>query len=304
MNKSLRKLTSDPQLVPGIIEDIEMYRIIEPSFPLRLRHIELDQLASSIRQKGLLQPIVIRSKDAQFEIVAGNRRYNACKKLQWRKITCHIVELDDKEAFEVSLTENVQRKTLNPLEEARAFKSYVSDFGWGGVSDLALRLGKSASYITKRIRLLELPSNVLDSISDSVISTSIAEELCSVKDKSKQSELAEMISRRHLSLKQTREMLKFEDDGDGDTEDTNTYSLYQTQGPDNIQRAQRIMDKSILLLKVAMNRLGSLIESIEDEWIIHEILMQHNNMLHAQIDLLIKEKRKYDHTMPIMISNA
>jgi ParB family chromosome partitioning protein len=152
---------------------------------------------------------------------------------------------------------------------------------------LALRLGKSASYITKRLRLLELPSDVLDSISDSVISTSIAEELCSVKDKSKQSELAEMISRRHLSLKQTREMLKFDDDGDEDTEDTNTYSLYQTQGPDNIQRAQRIMDKSVLLLKVAMNRLGSLIESIEDE-----------------IDLLIKEKRKYDHTMPVMIPNA
>ena len=107
----------------------------------------------------------------------------------WRKITCHVVELDDKEAFEVSLTENVQRKTLNPLEEARAFKTYVSDFGWGGASDLAIRLGKSASYVTKRIRLLELPTDVLDSITDSVIGTSVAEELCSVKDKSKQSEL-------------------------------------------------------------------------------------------------------------------
>jgi ParB family chromosome partitioning protein len=305
MNKlRLRKLTSDPQLVPGIIEDIEMYRIIEPSFLLRLKHSELNELASSIKQKGLLQPIVVRSKEAQFEIVAGNRRYNACKILQWRKITCHVVELDDKEAFEVSLTENVQRKTLNPLEEARAFKSYVSDFGWGGVSDLALRLGKSSSYITRRIRLLELPSDVLDSITDSVLGTSIAEELCSVKDKSKQSELAEMISRRHLSLKETREMLKFDDDGDEDNEYTHTYSLYQNQGQDNIQRAHRIMDKSILLLKVAMNRLGTLIENTEDDWIIHEILMQHNSMLHVQIDLLIKEKRKYNHTMPVILHNA
>lgn len=287
--------------MPGIIEDIEIYRIIEPSFTLRLRHSELDQLASSIKQKGLLQPIVVRSKEAKFEIVAGNRRYNACKMLRWRKITCHVVELDDKEAFEVSLTENVQRKTLNPLEEARAFKTYVSDFGWGGVSDLAIRLGKSASYITKRIRLLELPSDVLDSITESVIGTSIAEELCSVKEKSKQSELAEMISRRHLSLKETRELLKFDDDGDDDTQCTNTYSLYQTLGPDHIQRAQRIIDKSILLLKVAMNRLGTLIESIEDDWIIHEILMQHNNILHVQIDLLIKEKRKYNYTMPILL---
>jgi len=232
----LRKLTSDPQLVPGIIEDIEIYRIREPSFPLRLKHSELNQLASSIKQKGLLQPIIVRSKEAQFEIVAGNRRYNACKMLGWRKITCHVVELGDKEAFEVSLTENVQRKTLSSLEEAQAFKTYVSDFGWGGVSDLGIRLGKSASYITKRIRLLELPSDVLDSISESVIGTSVAEELCSIKDKSKQSELAELISRRHLSVKETREMLKVDDDcDDDDAECGNTYSLYQTQEPDNIQ---------------------------------------------------------------------
>ena len=305
MNKlGLRKLTSDPQLVPGIIEDIDIYRIIEPSFPLRSRHSELDQLASSIKQKGLLQPIVVRSKEGQFEIVAGNRRYNACKILGWRKITCHVVESDDKEAFEVSLTENVQRKTLNPLEEARAFKTYVSDFGWGGASDLAIRLGKSASYVTKRIRLLELPTMVLDSITDSVIGTSVAEELCSVKDKSKQSELAEMISRRHLSLKETREILKFDESDEDETENTNTYSLYQTQEPDHIQRAHRIMDKSILLLKIAMNRLGTLIEILKTEWIIHEILMQHNNILHAQIDLLIKEKRKYSDTMPVLLHNG
>lgn len=291
--------------MPGIIEDIEIYKIREPSFPLRSRSSEIDKLASSIKQKGLLQPIVVRSKEMQFEIVAGNRRYSACKMLGWRKITCHVVELGDKAAFEVSLTENVQRKTLSPLEEAQAFKIYVSDFGWGGVSDLAIRLGKSASYITKRIRLLELPYDVLDSITESVIGTSVAEELCSIKDKSKQSELANLISRRHLSVKETREILKVnDDDDDHGAEYTNTYSLYQTQEPDHIQKVQRVMDKSILLLKVAMNRLGTLIESIEDEWIIHEILMQHNNILHTQIDLLIKEKRKYNCNTPHILHNV
>jgi ParB family chromosome partitioning protein len=99
----------------------------------------IDELASSIRQNGLLQPIIVRMQDNSFEIVAGNRRYNACKRLGWRKILCHVVELEDREAFEFALTENIQRRTLDPLEEAKAFKVYVQDFGWGGVSALAAK---------------------------------------------------------------------------------------------------------------------------------------------------------------------
>jgi len=67
--------------------------------------------------------------DVYFEVVAGNRRYCACKDLGWKKIACHILELDDKQAFEVSLIENIQRKTISPLDEATAFKDYASDFG-------------------------------------------------------------------------------------------------------------------------------------------------------------------------------
>jgi ParB family transcriptional regulator, chromosome partitioning protein len=64
-----------------------------------------------------------------------------------KKIPCHILELDDKNAFEISLVENIHRKTLSPIEEAEAFKAYISDFGWGGMSDLATKIGKSKSYI-------------------------------------------------------------------------------------------------------------------------------------------------------------
>jgi ParB family transcriptional regulator, chromosome partitioning protein len=82
----------------------------------------------------------------------------------WKKIACHIIAFDACHiiAFEVSLIENIQRKTISPLDEANAFKAYVSDFGWGGVSDLASKIGKSLSYITKRIRLLNLTQDVLD----------------------------------------------------------------------------------------------------------------------------------------------
>jgi ParB family transcriptional regulator, chromosome partitioning protein len=106
-----------------------------------------------------------------------------------------------------SLIENIQRKRLNAIDEAKAFKAYVSDFGWGGVSDLAKRIGKSASYVTKRIKLLNLSSDVLDSITNSKLNSSIAEELFSIKDKGKQSILANLIIDRSLSLRRSRKLL-------------------------------------------------------------------------------------------------
>ena len=101
------------------------------------------ELTSSIRQQGLLEPIVVRPLDDGFEVVAGNRRLDACKKAGMRKISCNILYLSDKEAYEVSLIENVQHKTLDAIEEAEAFKSYVEEYGYGGESELASRIGKS-----------------------------------------------------------------------------------------------------------------------------------------------------------------
>jgi ParB family chromosome partitioning protein len=153
--------------------------------------------------------------DGYLEVVTGNRRFCACKALGWKMIACHIIELDDKEVFEVSLIENIQRKTISPLDEGTAFKAYVCDFGWGGVSDLASRIGKSLSYITKRIKLLNLPPDVLEYIMNRRLDTSISEELLSIKDPNKQSKLANLIADRRLSLRLTRRLLKHGDE-DGD----------------------------------------------------------------------------------------
>jgi ParB family transcriptional regulator, chromosome partitioning protein len=105
-------------------------------------------------------------------------------------------------------TENVQRKTLNPIDEALAYKSYVKDYGWGGESDLARKLGRSISYISKRISLLDLPSDVINTIINSTTNTSVAEELLYVADKCKQSELADLISTRNISLRKVRNVIK------------------------------------------------------------------------------------------------
>src|SRR5215216_3625088 len=178
----MSKLFSTSPHILGVIEDIQADVIRPFKYNYRYGNGELDSLSRSIRQKGLLQPILVRNRESYYEIIAGHRRYEACKKLGWKKIICHIVELDDKDAFEVSLIENIQRKSLNAIEEAHAYKKYISNFGWGGISDLALRVGKSPSYIDKRVRLLDLPANILDLICDSSIKASTAEELLPIKE--------------------------------------------------------------------------------------------------------------------------
>src|SRR5215216_860546 len=172
----------------GVIDDIPISKLRPSKTQLRSSVQNLDELIDSIRERGLLQPIVVRGlEDHYYRIIAGNRRYEACKRLCWRKITCHILELEEKESFELSLIENIQRETLNPIDEARAFKIYISDFGWGGVSELAKKIGKSPSYVTKRIELLDLPKEVIKSVADSMVCPSIAEELHTVKDQGRQS---------------------------------------------------------------------------------------------------------------------
>ena len=283
----------------GIIDDINISQIKEGHNPRKqvVAVPDVEELAASIQQKGLLQPILVRpiveeeERQGYFEIIAGNRRFHACKTLGWNKIACHIIELDDKQAFEVSLIENLQRKTLGPLDEASAFKAYVSDFGWGGVSELSLKIGKSISYIIKRIKLLNLPIDIQNSIINHTLDTSTAEELFAIRDKTRQSALASQVVNRRLSLKKTREILK-ELKRKDDEYIMDFDSSYKNEYIDHIKVAERSFDKTITTLKIAMNGLREIITNVEDDWILYEVLMQHKNMIHAQIDILIKEKRK------------
>ena len=285
------KFYSASPIILGVIEDVEVGRIRPSSSSYyRLIQTEMDELICSIKEKGLLQPIVIRSKGKYYEIVAGNRRYKACTTLGWRKIVCHVVELTDKEAFEVSLIENMQRRNMDLIEEAHAFKKYVLTFGWGGISELAAKIGKSVSYVDKRIRLLELPNDILDSIFKFEINKSAAEELLSIRDNHRQSKLAQIIREKRLSSRQARELVKNMEDGS--IYDFDEKWTFQKKLVDIDRKTQKSFDKSIVALRVAMNTLGTIMEYIEDNWIVYEILMQHKNMLHTQIDLLIKEKRK------------
>jgi ParB family chromosome partitioning protein len=288
----LSRAFSTSPLILGLIEDIEMSLLKPFQFNIRNDVGNLADLSYSIKEKGLLQPILVRNIQLHYEIIAGHRRYEACKKLGWRKIICHIVELDDREAYEVALIENIQRKTLNPIEEAEAYKKYVTDFGWGGFTDLAHRIGKSKSYLNKRVRLLELPSYVIDSVSRSSINTSTAEELLPLRDKKQQSKLAALAEHGALSSRDMRELVAHTKRNEVYDYDGKKETSYGPRLKNIDELAQRSFDKSIVALKMAMNKLGTIIQEAEENWIVYEMLMQHKNILHNQIDILIREKMK------------
>jgi ParB family transcriptional regulator, chromosome partitioning protein len=276
----------------GVVDDIPISQLKPSKYQLRSLEYNIDDLVESIRERGLLQPIVVRgAEDHQYDIIAGNRRYEACRRLSWRKITCHIVEVNDKESLEISLIENIQRETLNPIDEANAFRLYISEFGWGGVSELARKIGKSPSYVTKRIELLDLPHEVIQSVADSSICPSIAEELHAIKDHTKQSEMVHLIAQRHLSLRRVRELINQANQNHSGL----SAACYYKDREDRKRRIERAFDKSITALKIALNRLSMVIEDVEDDsWAINEIFLQHKNRINDQISILLKEKRKYD----------
>jgi len=274
------------------LQSIELLNISDISIsenPIRSISKNILELADSINKIGLLIPILVRPRNSgKFEVIAGNRRLEACKTLDWKRIQCHIVELDDKSAFEVSIIENIQRNTLDIIEEGLAFKRYVEEFGWGAASDLAGKLSKSSSYVSKRMRLLELPSDILDLICQSEISISTGEELLAIKQSHVQRRFAKLVQNQEISSKKVRAMIQNEKK---QMDDSGTFP-YTYSDKDEV-RYLKAFNNSILALRTAMNSLAKVAEKVEDNWILYEILLNHKKSIHSQIDYLIREKRKY-----------
>jgi ParB family transcriptional regulator, chromosome partitioning protein len=228
----------------SIVEQIEMKMIRPSQFAVRARFQRMSDedncLIASIREHGLLQPVLIRPLSHGFEIVAGHRRFHACRSLRWRFIPCKIRELADKEAYEIQLTENMQRKSMDPIEEAEAFRRYVVDFGWGGVTELAAKIGKSEEYVSHRIQLLKLPEEVKQHIIENRINVSSALELTSISSE-KQNMIMQQVASNDLTVRQIREMKSL----------MKTSSLMSTGADGSVENsAQRLSNKSTHVLKL------------------------------------------------------
>jgi ParB family chromosome partitioning protein len=276
----------------GTVQDIDISNISLPGNILRTT-IDTTDLIDSIYQYGLLQPLIVRCIDDHFEIVAGYRRFIACSKLGWKKISCHVAELDDKTAFEVALIENLSRNSLNPVEEAQAFRKYISDYGWGGIADLADRISRSSSYISKRMRLLELAPDVQELLTHSDIYPSVAEELLSVEGIEKQSELAIIVKENDLTLRVTRSLMRDCLNVNKDLSEDLKANEFSSRSYDyNSYDVRKYFDKLIVSLRLALKDTADLIDEVENSWVLREILLQHRNMINAQIDILIRQKKK------------
>jgi len=282
------KLRADSSNMLGLVEDIESSQIRLSSRPVRADPGDVKSLSESIARNGLLQPIVVRIIDDCVEIVAGNRRFLACRDLKLRKIPCHVTDLPDKEAYELSLVENTQRKSINVIEEGQAYARYIEEYGWGGISELAKVIGKSQEYVSKRIKLLELPEELQNEIIRHRIKASIGEELAYVRDKETQSRLAKMVSQKHVTVKRLRDEISA----------AANQELEIDNGAIDVQQSfsKSIMayNKTIIVLKLTLWRIDDIIESVGDmHWLITSSLLQQRAIISSQIDCLLKEKRKY-----------
>jgi len=191
------------------IQEIEMERIIpNPNQPRETIDIEtLSNLSQSIKEKGILQPILVRRKDDKYEIIAGERRYLSAKSAGLSKIPAIILEVSDQEAFEISLIENLQREDLNPIEIAKAFQNYIDKYNVTH-DELAKKIGISRVEVTNIIRLLQLPIEIQEEVRRGNLTYGHARALLSIDEPSLQRNIAQKIIKDKLSVRETENLVK------------------------------------------------------------------------------------------------
>lgn len=168
----------------------------------------LEELASSITENGLLQPILVREyADGRYQIIAGERRFRASKLAGLSEIPAIILDRDNKSAAQIALIENIQREDLNPLEEAMAYKSLKDEYGMTQ-EELSDRIGKSRSAIANSLRLLDLPESILAMVAARELSAGHARTLLGVKDVEDMILLAQFAHEQDLSVRQLEEQVK------------------------------------------------------------------------------------------------
>ncbi len=188
---------------------ISIERIKSSPFQPRRRFDEekLKELAASIKEKGVIEPVIVRlSEDGNYELICGERRLRASKIAGLEKIPAIVKNVSDKEAFEISLIENVQREDLSPVEFAIAFSKLV-DMGYTH-EDIAKKIGKSRVWVTNIIRVLNLPEDVRELVDKGKISLGHAKILCSIQNKSKVREIAKQIVERGMSVRELEILIK------------------------------------------------------------------------------------------------
>jgi ParB family transcriptional regulator, chromosome partitioning protein len=168
---------------------------------------ELEELMGSIREQGLLQPIVVRRRAQRYQLVAGERRLRACKELGWTAIDAIVIDATDQQMLEWAVIENLQRSALNAVETARSFRKLIDDFGLTQ-EEAARRLGQSRSHVANMLRILDLPGEILVHVSRGTIAPGAARALLSLGERDQQKTLAAKIVDEGLSVRAVEDAAK------------------------------------------------------------------------------------------------
>jgi ParB family chromosome partitioning protein len=213
MNVTLRRLKELKQAQRCVsreqLLEIELEQLITPSWLLRPINQELvNELERTIKTAGLLQPIVVRMRGNGYEIVFGNHRVEACRRLGLKQVRAIVRDFSDEEAFLARVSENLLRNSyVDPLEEAKGYRMLL-DRGWT-INAIGQRVGKCDSYVCERLAMLKRLSEDLHSqVSNGKLTASHAEVLSRIKDKERQKVVAELVRKNRLSVRSLENMLK------------------------------------------------------------------------------------------------
>src|SRR5690606_19303046 len=183
---------------------------IEPNPYQPRRHFDpesLAELAASIKEHGVLQPLLVRRKGSGYQLIAGERRWRAAQQAGLRTVPVVVKELDDRTIMEIALVENLQREDLNPIEEAEAYQRLITEFNLTQ-EEVAKAVGKSRSAVANTLRLLNLPEAVQKLVTNGQLTMGHARALLSLEQPEQQLYLSEKIIKEHLTVRETEELVR------------------------------------------------------------------------------------------------
>jgi len=258
-------LGGDAAAEPGVSDQVGTVGGVDNELPIELLHPgrfqprktfdadELASLAASIRENGILQPILVRphpNRAGDYEIIAGERRWRAAQDAQLHEVPVVVRELTDQQSLEIALVENLQRQDLTPLEEAEGYKRLIDEFQHTQDA-LAKALGKSRSHIANMIRLLSLPDPVKKLMGKGELSAGQGRAILNAKDPS---DLAKQIVRRGLNVRQTEALVRAERKPAGKKSSKRGPTAGGIKNPDTAALERRLSDA--LGFRILINELG------------------------------------------------
>lgn len=191
------------------ILEVDINKVIPNPHQPRLAFNEekLEELATSIRSHGIIQPLIVSENNGNYELIAGERRFQAAKKAGLEKVSVIVRQANEKEKLELAIIENVQRHDLNNIEEAKAYKKLHNDFQMSQ-EEIADKMGKSRSAVANKIRLLNLPIEIQRALIEGRITEGHAKAILAIENSEKQRALFEMIIKNNLTVRQVEDKTK------------------------------------------------------------------------------------------------